>query len=305
MHEYKTGGNCRWVVWDSNDSSYEYVVKVACDPASDSRAKMFRIDSSLPNASAPSGYSELAVVNGSIFASDSGSYVVGGLAYNLGGNVTLYQYNGVQTNWGSTPRDYNYLTMYTWGGGQMNFTTTYNMDAGGAAVTLGCTARADGTGESGASATTSHAFIGSSGTINYFGYSTGISGAATVNYMKSQYGGTCAILDGGGSTYLRYLGSTKQSSTRPIHNGLVVYYKQRSTPPTPPTPDPNPPVKPSGSYDTTKMSGSVIGKSYVLKNGSLKPTQPFYAMLGGTLKERPLKVCMMVDNALKTLIQKV
>ena len=93
MHEYRTGGNCRWVVWDSNDSSYEYVVKVACDPASDSRARMFRIDSSLPNAGAPSGYSELAVVNGSIFAPDSGSYVVGGLAYNLGGNVNIMEFS--------------------------------------------------------------------------------------------------------------------------------------------------------------------------------------------------------------------
>ena len=186
----------------------------------------------------------------------------------------------------------------------MEFTTTYNMDAGGAAVTLGCTARADGTGERGASATTSHAFIGSSGSINYFGFSTGISGAATVNYMKSQYGGTCAILDGGGSTYLRYLGSTKQSSTRPIHNGLVVYYKQRSTPPTPPTPDPNPPIKPDGSYDTTKLSGAVIGKSYAFKNGTLKITQPFYSMINGSLVDRPLSVYTMKNNSLVPIIRK-
>lgn len=229
-------GNCHWCDWRTDDSEYDYYVRLASNTYSNDRCNAFNIRSSLPNVSQPSGSEEYCVVNGSIGSNTP--YAATPVGFNVGGQVTLYSYNAQQYNWGSTsspgtPRDFNYLVMYTWGGGNMYFTTASNMNAGAADITLGCPARSDGTGEGGMTATSSHCFIGSNGTTNYFGYSTGITGAATVSYMTSQYGGTCAVLDGGGSTYCRYLGTVKKNTDgRWMYNALAVYRKRKSTPTT-------------------------------------------------------------------------
>lgn len=229
-------GSYHWAEWTNDDSDYDYFVRVACGTKNGDRNPCFLPANDLPNVNAPDGASELVVINGSIFDTDGKSYGVGVLAYNNGGNVTTYSYQVQQYNFGTSPANSNYLSMYSEGNENFNFTTTgpdgnRNVDAGWYPVTLGCDILANGTGPGGANATTSHSFIGRNGVYNYAGYCTGVTGATAVSYLTNYYGGgTCAILDGGGSTFCRYKGTTKQPSSRAIHNAIAVYYKKKSSP---------------------------------------------------------------------------
>lgn len=268
---WKSSNNCYWCEWDTSDTEYEYAVRLAVGNPNSSwdRTPLFRIIDGLPNVNSPSGYSELVVVNGSIFDTDSG-YVVGGWAYNTGGHCTTYSYSGKQSNWGTTPPDYSYLSMYSEGNGTMNFTTTSNVDAGYYPITLGCTARADGTGEPGTYDASSHSFIGRCGTKNFAGYSLYITGARTVSVLKSYYGSstTCAVLDGGGSTFCRYQGTEKRSSTRPIHNAIAIYYKKKEvTPSYTISVNASPSAGGSVSGGGTYTSGSVITLTATANSG--------------------------------------
>ena len=171
--------------------------------------------------------------------------------------------------------------MGSWGG-SFDFGTVENI-YGNYPLVLGGPARSNGTGESGCSATTSHAFIGNGGGVNYMGWCTGVSGATCVSKMTGKYGGTCMILDGGGSTQMWYMGQTKRPSSdgsyRNIKNAIVLYRTVKSVDPGPgPGPDPQPPSstepKPEdGSLDESK-TGAVASKSYALVNGSLKLAKP-------------------------------
>lgn len=230
-------GTYHWAEWTNDDEDYDYFVRVACENDNgNSRNPCFLVSNSLPNVNAPSGASELVVINGSIFKTDTGSYGVGYLAYNNGGNVTTYSYQAKQYNFGTSPSSSDYLSMYSEGNANFNFAETgadgsRNVEAGWYPVTLGCNVRSNGTGADGTYATSSHSFIGRNGNYNYAGYCTGVSGSTAVSYMTGYYGGgTCAILDGGGSTYCRYQGTTKCSSSRAIHNAIAVYYKKKEQP---------------------------------------------------------------------------
>ena len=97
--------------------------------------------------------------------------------------------------------------------------------------------------------------------------------------MTGKYGGTCMILDGGGSTQMWYMGSTKRASSdgsyRNIKNAIVLYRTVKSTEPDPPTPPPSStePKPGEGSLDESR-TGAVAARSYALVNGSLKLAKP-------------------------------
>lgn len=150
-------GSYHWCAWSSSDSNnYDYHVRLAANSYRDGGG-YFNMFNSLPNVNAPSGGEKVAVLNGGIF------YKYDGAGYNTGPEVGWY-YNVLQENFGGQS---DYLAMGSWGG-SFNFGTSGNI-YGNYPLVLGGPSRSNGTGEPGCSATTSHAFIGNGGGVNYMG----------------------------------------------------------------------------------------------------------------------------------------
>lgn len=292
--QWHDDGNYHWCTWSvSSDNKYKYHIRLAANSYRNGGG-LFNMFNSLPNVNAPSGGEKVAVLNGGIFYPYDGAY------YNIGPEVAWYQ-NVLQENFGGQS---DYLAMGSWG---ENFSFgTVGSIYDNYPLVLGGPARSNGTGEGGCDATTSHAFIGKGGSVNYMGWCTGVKGSTCVNKMTGKYGGKCMILDGGGSTQMWYMGSTKRASSdgsyRNIKNAIVLYRTVNSSEPEEPD---DPAVQPepgTGTIDNTQTD--IKGLSYILKNGELKKANPWYYLKDGQLIGRPLCIYRLQGDTLQPLIKR-
>lgn len=289
--QWHDDGNYHWCTWSTADgNSYDYHIRLAAN-SYNSGGSLFNMFNSLPNVNAPSGGEKVAVLNGGIFYSYGGAY------YNTGPERTWY---GIEQQWDNSPS--GYLKMGSWGS-DFDFTTG---SVSSYPVALGCPANSAGSGESGVSSTRSHAFIGHGNGVNYMGYcrtasdpqQSGITGAQIVAKMTGLYGGTCAVLDGGGSTQMQYMGSTKTSGDgRSIKNAIVLYRTVKS-----PGPTPDEPVPPAAVNDGDK--NDVAGLAYFVMNNNLKITKNCGLVHNNQLKLDPKGIYVVHSNALKALIKR-